>query len=270
MVKDARRSDGGQYRLQLRNPSGYDTATINVRVLDRPGKPENLRADEFEGEALTLYWNPPKDNGGGEITNYVVEKREARTPNWTKVSGYVTTPFLRVKNLNVGRSYEFRVMAENQYGQSEPAQTLEPIKARHPFDPPGAPGVPRSLETTESSITVTWTKPRHDGGSPITGYVLEKRLITEDKWTKACHAHIPDTTYKVTGLIENHEYEFRVAAINAAGQGPWSQSSDAIRACAPPNAPRITSDISLRDITVIAGEEIKITVPFTGNPRPKV
>lgn len=270
VVKNAKRSDGGQYRLQLRNPSGYDTATINVKVLDRPGKPENLRADEFEGEALTLYWNPPKDNGGSEITNYVVEKREARSPNWTKVSGYVTTPFLRVKNLTVGRDYEFRVMAENQYGQSDPAQTTEPIKARHPFDPPGAPGAPRSVETTESSITITWTKPRHDGGSPITGYVVEKRLITEDKWTKASHAHIPDTTYKVTGLIENHEYEFRVAAINAAGQGPFSQSSDAIRACAPPNCPRITSDLSLRDITVIAGEEIKITVPFTGNPRPKV
>ncbi|KAI5639981.1 immunoglobulin i-set domain-containing protein [Phthorimaea operculella] len=270
VFKNAKRTDGGQYRLQLRNPSGYDTATINVRVLDRPGKPENLRADEFEGEALTLYWNPPKDNGGGEITNYVVEKREARTPNWTKVSGYVTTPFLRVKNLNVGRDYEFRVMAENQYGQSDPAQTTEPIKARHPFDVPAAPGAPKAVETTESSITITWAKPRHDGGSPITGYVVEKRLITEDKWTKASHAHIPDTTYKVTGLIENHDYEFRVAAINAAGQGPYSQSSDAIRACAPPNRPRITSDLSLRDIVVIAGEEIKITVPFTGNPRPKV
>lgn len=270
VVQNSKRSDGGQYRLQLRNPSGYDTATINVRVLDRPGKPENLRADEFEGEALTLYWNPPKDNGGGDITNYVVEKKEARTANWTKVSGYVTTPFLRVKNLSVGKEYDFRVMAENQYGQSDPVQTTNPIRARHPFDPPGAPGAPRSVETSESSITVTWTKPRHDGGSPITGYVIEKRLISEDKWTKASHAHIPDTTYKVMGLIENHEYEFRVAAINAAGQGPYSQSSDTIICRAPANAPKITSDLSIRDITVIAGEELKITVPFTGNPRPKV
>uniref|UniRef100_T1GK40 Uncharacterized protein n=1 Tax=Megaselia scalaris TaxID=36166 RepID=T1GK40_MEGSC len=30
------REDGGQYRLQLKNPSGFDTATINVKVLDRP------------------------------------------------------------------------------------------------------------------------------------------------------------------------------------------------------------------------------------------
>lgn len=40
--------------------------------------------------------------------------------------------------------------------------------------------------------------------------------------------------YRVTGLIENHDYEFRVAAENAAGRGPWSSNSDVIRASAPP------------------------------------
>lgn len=67
IMKNSKRSDSGQYRLQLRNTSGYDTATINVRVLDRPSPPENLRADEFAGEALTLYWNPPKDDGGAPV-----------------------------------------------------------------------------------------------------------------------------------------------------------------------------------------------------------
>lgn len=133
VVKNSKRGDTGQYRLQLRNQSGFDTATINVRVLDRPSKPENLRADEFAGDSLTLFWQPPKDNGGADITNYVVEKREARSPTWSKVSSYVTVPFCRIRNLTLGREYEFRVMAENQYGQSEPAVTSDPIKARHPF-----------------------------------------------------------------------------------------------------------------------------------------
>jgi hypothetical protein len=44
-----------------------------------------LRADEFAGEALTLFWNPPKDNGGADITNYVVEKKELRSAAWQKV-----------------------------------------------------------------------------------------------------------------------------------------------------------------------------------------
>lgn len=45
----------------------------------------------------------------------------------------MTTPFLRIRNLNVGREYEFQVMAENKYGVSEPATTKEPIKAKYPF-----------------------------------------------------------------------------------------------------------------------------------------
>ncbi|KAF2885739.1 hypothetical protein ILUMI_20443 [Ignelater luminosus] len=268
IVKNAKRSDTGQYRLQLKNPSGFDAATLNVRVLDRPGKPENLRADEFAGDALTLYWQPPKDNGGAEITNYIVEKREAKSPTWSKVSSYVTVPFARIRNLTLGKDYEFRVIAENLYGQSDPAVTAEPIRARHPFDPPGAPGAPRGVETTEDSISLIWTKPRHDGGSPITGYVIEKRLISEDKWTRASHALIPDLSHKVIGLIENHEYEFRVAALNAAGQGPWSSSSDMILCRAPPCAPKITSDLSIRDIVVVAGEEFTISVPYVATPKP--
>lgn len=82
-----------------------------------------------------------QDNGGSEITNYIVEKREAKSNQaWSKVSSYVTTPFCRIRNLTVGREYEFQVFAENQYGVSDAAITSEPIKAKHPFSVPSAPG----------------------------------------------------------------------------------------------------------------------------------
>lgn len=58
--------------------------------------------------------------------------------------------------------------------------------------------------------------------------------------------------------------------MNAAGQGPYSPSSDTIACRAPPSAPKITSDLSIRDMTVIAGHEFKISVPFIGNPKPRV
>lgn len=102
------------------------------------------------------------------------------------------------------------------------------------IDPPGPPGIPHSVETTTDSITLSWTKPRSDGGSPVTGYVLEKRKIGDNKWTRATNVTIPDLTFRVPGLQENNEYEFRVAACNAAGQGAWSSNSDAIVARMPP------------------------------------
>lgn len=33
--------------------------------------------------------------------------------------------------------------------------------------------------------------------------------------------------------------------------------------------PKITSDLSIRDMTVIAGEPFTITVPYTANPKPR-
>ena len=267
IVKAATRADAGQYRLKLTNNAGYDTATFNVTVLDRPGPPRCIDATDFAGEAFTLTWMPPTDNGGSAITNYIVEKCE-KGQSWMKVSSYITSTYTRIRNLVVNKEYDFKIYAENQYGISDPAITSEPIKAKHPFDPPGAPGQPTELDSSSDAITVQWMRPRSDGGSPITGYIMEKRRVG-GSWSKACHSTITDLSYKVIGLEENAEYEFKVAALNAAGQGPWSVPSDPIR-CSPARcAPKITSDLSLRDMTIIAGHEISITVPFFAVPQPK-
>jgi hypothetical protein len=62
--------------------------------------------------------------------------------------------------------------------------TTEPVKAKHPFDPPGEPGEPKCVTTSEDSITLGWTPPRKDGGAPIKGYIIEKKEKGDDKWTK--------------------------------------------------------------------------------------
>ncbi|XP_037070961.1 twitchin-like isoform X2 [Pollicipes pollicipes] len=124
------------------------------------------------------------------------------------------------------------------------------------------------VTTSEDSVTLRWQLPKHNGGSPITGYLLERRVPGEG-WVKACHATIPGVEFKVMNLTEGTDYEFRVSAKNAAGQGPWSGPSDPIKAQSPPSAPKITSDLAIRDMTVRAGEPFTISVPFTASPRPK-
>ncbi|XP_054161595.1 twitchin-like isoform X2 [Oppia nitens] len=267
---NAQRGDTGKFMVTLKNSHGFDTITCNVKVLDRPSPPQNLKTEDNEGESLTLKWSPPKDDGGSDVTNYVVEKREAGSNTWTKVSSYVNGTNLKVKHLTVGRKYDFRVMAENQYGTSDPIQTDEPVLAKYPFDTPDAPGVPKAIDTSDDSVTLKWTKPRNDGGSPITGYVLEKRKVGDKDWTRSHVGTIADLTYKVSGLKNNEEYEFRVAAQNAAGQGAFSYASDAIIARRPPTAPKIDADFTLKDIVVMAGEQFSLRVPFSGSPTPKV
>jgi len=50
-----------------------------------------------------------------------------------QVSNYVASQQCKARNLIVGKTYQFRVMAENKYGVSDPAITVDPITARHPF-----------------------------------------------------------------------------------------------------------------------------------------
>ncbi|UYV65935.1 unc-22 [Cordylochernes scorpioides] len=268
-VNKAERDDTAKYKLYLKNKSGFDSCYCNVTVLDRPSPPQHLRADEVEGDSLTLNWQPPLDNGGAEVSNYVVERREKGTSTWTRVTSFVAGTACRVRNLLVNHSYEFRVMAENSYGTSDPATMAEPLLVKLPFGPPGTPD---AVETTESSITLSWTKPRQDGGSAITGYILERRKAGEDKWTKVTPSPVPDLTCKAIGLVENTEYEFRVAAINAAGQGPYSSSSDSIKAQKPrlnlAASPKIDASFTMRDQVVVAGDEFTIRVPHSGFPVP--
>ena len=49
------------------------------------------------------------------------------------MSSFLKEPEVTVRNLTKGEEYEFRVMAENQYGVSEPLETAEAIMARYPF-----------------------------------------------------------------------------------------------------------------------------------------
>ena len=55
----------------------------------------------------------------------------------------------------------------------------------------GAPGTPNVDEITKKNATISWTKPRDDGGSKIQGYVVEKKKIGED-WMECMEVGIEE------------------------------------------------------------------------------
>ncbi|ESO91796.1 hypothetical protein LOTGIDRAFT_91265, partial [Lottia gigantea] len=271
-LSKSQRSDSGKYKLTLTNPSGSESGYCRVNVLDKPGIPTGpITTADMEGESLTLNWNPPEDDGGEKISNYIVEKRKVGSGRWQKVSSFLTTPTCNVRNLEPGTKYDFRIFAENPHGVSDALETKEAILAKLPYDPPGSPSTPKCVSTTEDSITLNWNPPRNDGGAPIYGYMVEKREKGSENWTKAHTMEIPDNELTVKGLMEGKEYEFRVCAVNAAGSGDYSTTSDMIKAQPPPMQPKISKDLmSGRDIIAKVGQPFKISVPYKGNPIPTV
>lgn len=74
--------------------------------------------------------------------------------------------------------------------------------------------------------TVQWLKPESDGGSPLIHYLVERRERKSARWVKVNRdgAHL-DTTLKVSGLTEGNIYQFRVTALNKAGESEASEVS---------------------------------------------
>jgi len=85
--------------------------------------------------------------------------------------------------------------------------------------------VPQLTDVKDGAITVTWTPPESDGGSPITNYILEYRSEGSVAWKRATEKTLTELKLTATGLNDTELYEFRVAAVNKAGTGPCSANS---------------------------------------------
>lgn len=90
---------------------------------------------------------------------------------------------------------------------------------------PSKPGAPEPFDWTANHVELKWTEPPSDGGSPITGYIIEMKDKYSPLWEKALETTSASPTAVVHGLIEGNEYQFRVIAVNKAGQSPASDSS---------------------------------------------
>lgn len=88
-------------------------------------------------------------------------------------------------------------------------------------EPPSKPQGPlKVLETQRTSATIEWQPPKHDGGLPLTHYILEKREALRTMWNKVEKVDASILQHTVAHLTEGNEYYFRVMAENEAGVGP--------------------------------------------------
>lgn len=93
-----------------------------------------------------------------------------------------------------------------------------------------SPGKPEPLDITKNTVTLVWTKPKHDGGSKIIGYYVEAMRLPGKTWVR-CNTssqQAPREEYRVTGLDEDVTYHFRVTAKTAVNISRPSEMSEPI------------------------------------------
>jgi hypothetical protein len=64
-----------------------------VRHADKPGPPAAFDLSEITNESCFLAWNPPRDDGGSNVTNYIVERRQTDKEEWVKLSATVNNNY---------------------------------------------------------------------------------------------------------------------------------------------------------------------------------
>jgi uncharacterized repeat protein (TIGR01451 family) len=112
--------------------------------------------------------------------------------------------------------HTIQVVGRDQQGARRAANLGVILEADAEF--PSAPGSVTG-EAGDGSVTLTWVAPASDGGSPITGYLIEVQVHGGSWMTMGPFAGSPVT---LTDLTNGKPHRFRVAAVNERGVGPYA------------------------------------------------
>ncbi len=204
------------------------SGTVGFTYTSVPGTPTVTAAAGVL--SATASWDVPA-SGGSAITGYVLTPyKDGVAQTAVQIAAGTTT--YTVANATAGSSYTFTVAAKNANGTGV-ASTLSDVAV--PYTVPSAPTSAAATAGT-SGARLTWTTPSSNGYSAITGYVITPYLGGVAQTAQTFNSTA--TTQTVTGLTAGSSYTFTVAAINAAGTGPASATTNAVTVNA---GPTITS-----------------------------
>ena len=222
------------FRTTAVNAAGNSVASTVASDIPRtvPNVP-TLLATAYGNTQMDLTWLPPAVDGGATITDYLVEYKPASAVTWgIYPDGVSATPATTVTGLANGTAYDFRVTAINNAGSSLATVTATGTPKTVPAAPAGVSAV-----FGNTSVDLTMLAPANDGGAPITGYTVQYKEATGGTWTtytgRVGLARVQNgaltpggqdiaTPATVTGLANGTVYDFRVAAANTVGAGPYS------------------------------------------------
>ena len=118
---------------------------------------------------------------------------------------------------------------------------------------PHAPAAPTVTALSVTEARVTWVAPT-TGDTPASFDLRYKRTEADDtSWNIDNNVTSPET---LIGLFSGHEHEVQVRGVNAAGNGPWSQSGTV-------TLPEITLTLAtIPDISLTFPNSLDVQLPF--------
>jgi hypothetical protein len=201
-------------------------SNLQVRTMGAtaPLAVQGLAASERTKDGFKLTWAEPEFNGGEQINNFVVDVSSDNGATWRSAKATASTSLsYRVGGASPGTTYLVRVAASNIAGTGEYVTTTVTTLAT-------VAKAPTNLTVTNlglRSLSLGWSLPASNGGSPIVDYKIEFSSNAGATWNELEHDASPSRSFNVNGLLRGKNYLFRVAAINEVGVGASSVSVSA-------------------------------------------
>lgn len=176
--------------------------------------------------AVNVTWTLASD-GGTPITSFTVTSSPG---DRQCVTSSPTARACEVSGLLNGTSYSFTVVARNSEGDSAPSAVSSPSSPRT------VPSAPEFLTSSYGNgrVSLEWSTPDSDGGSPITGYLITATFAGGARtYSAAADARVFDVTSLTNGVV----YTFQLFAQNLAGASPGSSGTVTLTPWGPPSAP---------------------------------
>lgn len=83
---------------------------------------------------VTITWEPPKHDGGSEVTAYVIELRDRTAVKWEAAMVCAASDHsATLSDVVENKEYIFRVRAENKAGIGKPSAATKPVKIMDPI-----------------------------------------------------------------------------------------------------------------------------------------
>ena len=214
--------------------TGPPSAPANARTWRVPYPPTRLTAspDGQDGPTqINLSWIAPTDNGGRDISSYLIEwSPTGNDSSYSTLATSTTTSYSDSTNLSAGTTRYYQVSATNEIDTGPPSAPANARTWRAP-DPP----THLSAKRGDGQVTLRWQAPTDTGGEPITHYEYEQN--GDGIWHTTGGT---GTSFTVSGLTNGEKYTFRVRAVtravNLVGEGASSKVVSA-KPRDPPKAP---------------------------------
>ena len=211
--------------------------------MSRPFPPINVVAIPYNASA-TVYWTAPND-GGGTIYQYTVvsipDNQMVITPGDT-----ITNIF----GLTNGVSYQFGIIATNQYGDSDISElsySITPIEKTLPLPPQN----PIAL-TRPEAINLTWNSPSNNGGDNVIKYTITL-LDTGQKWDYPVFESDPGVLYSYSylwkNLVNNTAYSFSISCSTSLGNSIDAFFNSAFPSPVPDPPTNVYIETNFNDLT---------------------